>query len=293
MGIKSAHPLDRLHIRDPKFLLLYPPSQFAADEVAKPDGSLSLAYLAGSLRSSGYECRILDCAVGDDGQPLSDTFFRTTPMPSGLRRVGMSIESILAIAEKYDVIGISSIFTPQTTTCLDVVRAIRCAMPDKLILAGGTSARNMRRHFFQSGIDVMALSEAEQTIVQIARALEGKGQITSIRGIALQSADGEREIVNQAMQILRNLDELPLPAWDMLPLQQYWAISRPHGGYFEPGRTVRYASLQTSRGCPYQCMYCHISYENDGADAGNIGKFRLKSIERVVTELNILKDLGV
>lgn len=287
------HRLAALRMHDSRFLLLYPPLQFAPGEIAKPDGSLSLAYVAGALRRAGYEARIVDGAVGENGQPPADTFFRTTPLPTGLRRVGMSTESILAIAADYDVVGISSIFTPQTTTCLDLARAIRHAMPDKLILAGGVNARHLRRRFFESGVDVIALSEAEETIVRLARALDGHGRITDVPGIAFLDETGGREIVNPAAAITTDLDELPLPAWDLLPLQQYWAISRPHGGSFDPGVNVRYASLQTSRGCPFHCTYCHISQEDDGTPSGNIGRFRVKSVDRVVEELHILDDLGV
>ena len=53
------------------------------------------------------------------------------------------------------------------------------------------------------------------------------------------------------------------------------------------------ASLQTSRGCPFQCLYCHISKETDDGISGPLGAFRTKSIDRVLAELQTLKDLGV
>ena len=287
MGFK----LDDIRVNNPRFLLLYPPLQFAPGEVAKPDGSLSLAYLAGSLRRSGYEVRILDCAVGDDEQPLEQTFFNVTTMPSGLSRVGMTTASILAIASSYDVIGLSSIFTPQTSTCLELVRALRAAMPDKLILGGGVNARSLRSRFFAAGVDLIALSEAEDTVIHIARALEGRGKLSDTPGVAfLDDAGGE--VVRPMGAVCTNLDELPVPAWELLPLRQYWRISRPHGGNFKPGEIIRYASLQTSRGCPFRCLYCHISKEEKGSPGGEIGAYRTKSIERVIQELTVLKDLG-
>ena len=93
-------------------------------------------------------------------------------------------------------------------------------------------------------------------------------------------------------QVRTDLDMLPFPAWDLLPLQKYWTISRPHGGDFARGEIIRYASLQTSRGCPFHCLYCHISKEDAGLAAGSIGSFRMKSINRVVQEFHTLKDLG-
>ena len=96
-----------------------------------------------------------------------------------------------------------------------------------------------------------------------------------------------------AGKVITNLDDLPLPAWHLLPNERYWKIGRPHGGRFDPGTELKYASMVTSMGCPFSCSYCHISHETEGSIAGNIGNFRVKSIERVKQELSMLKGLGV
>jgi radical SAM superfamily enzyme YgiQ (UPF0313 family) len=128
--------------------------------------------------------------------------------------------------------------------------------------------------------------------VDIVRAVQGKGMLSDVSGIAFRDELG-REKVNPAAPPLQDLDLLPLPAWDLLPLDKYWEISRPHGGHFRGGQRLPYASLQTSRGCPFRCSYCHISQEHEGGIAGPIGHLRLKSPERVIQELEILKGLGV
>jgi anaerobic magnesium-protoporphyrin IX monomethyl ester cyclase len=276
----------------PRFLLLYPPLQFAPNEVAKPDGSLSLAYLASALRDAGYEVRILDCSVGFDGSALEESFFNVSELSNGLRRVGMPVEAILRLVEDYDVVGISSIFTPQTSPCLDLISHIRARCPEKLILAGGVNARSMRDRFYAAGVDLIAMSEAETTIVRIAAALEGREKLLEIPGIAFLDDCGV-ERINPAGPVLQDLDQLPIPAWDLLPMRQYWTISRPHGGQLPEGSTIRYASLQTSRGCPFHCTYCHISQEQGNSVHGHIGAFRVKSVERVYREFELLKSLGV
>jgi len=90
-----------------------------------------------------------------------------------------------------------------------------------------------------------------------------------------------------------NLDELPMPRWDLLPNERYWTINRPHGGNFVEGKNARYASFMTSRGCPFSCSYCHIAGEGKDSISGEIGRFRIKSDERVLQELDNLKKLGV
>jgi len=90
------------------------------------------------------------------------------------------------------------------------------------------------------------------------------------------------------------LDKLPIPAWDILPNERYWKIGRPHGGHVKPGAELKYASMMTSRGCPFKCSYCHIAQETEDSISGAIGRFRIKSDERVRKELHILRDeIGV
>jgi radical SAM superfamily enzyme YgiQ (UPF0313 family) len=283
--------LDGLRCRNPRFLLMYSALQFGPEEMAKPDGSLSLPYLAGALREAGYDVKILDVSVGDDDQTLEETFFRTEFLPSGLIRCGMSWETIAHKIADFDVIGISSIFTTQTTMVLDLIRFVKSVDPNKLVVAGGVNSRNMRSRFFAAGADLIALSEAERTVVDIGESLRGKKQMSAIPGIAFRDDEG-REVINPSAPPVFDLDQLPFPAWDLLPLKKYWDLSRPHGGQFPEGLRIQYASLQTSRGCPFQCLYCHISKEDDSEVAGNLGTFRVKSIDRVLRELQTLKDLG-
>jgi anaerobic magnesium-protoporphyrin IX monomethyl ester cyclase len=286
-----AKNLSTIRIKHPRFLLMYSALQFAPDEMAKPDGSLSLPYVAGALRRASYDVDILDVSVGGANDKLEETFLNPTELPSGLIRCGMSLPAVAECVREFDVIGISSIFTTQTTMVLELVRHVKEVDPAKLVIAGGVNARHMRTRFFDAGVDIIALSESEHTIELIAEALRGKRQLTSIPGIAYLSETG-REVLNAATFVLEDLDKLPMPAWDLLPLQKYWDLSRPHGGQFPASERIKYGSLQTSRGCPFRCTYCHISRETAGDASGSIGGLRLKSIDRVLSELQILKDLG-
>jgi radical SAM superfamily enzyme YgiQ (UPF0313 family) len=276
---------------DPSFLLMYPPLQFAPHDSVKPDGSLSLPYLAGALRDANFQVRILDASVGTGKDSLDDTFYKSTVLPSGLIRVGMSPSRIAEEISDYDVIGITSIFTFQTAMVLELIRLVKEVDPNKLVVLGGVNARFSAKKFLDAGADLICLSEAETTIVDVGEALRTPGSdLTRIDGVAFMRCG--RVVTNKTRFVTQDLDELPFPAWDLLPLERYWKISRPHGGDFQPGERIQYNAMMTSRGCPFTCSYCHISKETAGSVAGNIGGLRLKSVGRVVDEIQSLKDLN-
>ena len=278
--------------REPSFLLIYAPQrQNIKFGTSKPEGSLGLLYLAGALQDNNFHVKVLDCSVGDERHAIKDTFYRQTELPNGMVRVGLTAHEIVHIAKDYDVIGITSIFTAQTTMVEEVVEAIRQAYPHKLIILGGVNARSLKERFFQVGANIICLSEAEKTIVEIGQVLrKGSCDFSNIGGIAWKH-NGEIR-TNPTTNVELDLDKLPFPRWAMLPLERYWEINRPHGGGLKSG-PVPYAPVMTSRGCPFKCRYCHISREINGSVSGNLRQLRLKSFSRVLDEVGILQALGV
>ena len=273
----------------PSFILMYTPQIFDPRfGVVKPEGSLGLLYLASALRDKNFQVSLLDATVGNDNFTLEETFYREEKQPNGMIRVGMEIKDILKEVECFDVVGLTSIFTAQTRMVEDVVSAIKENYPDKLIILGGVNARSQMQRFFNIGVDLICLSEAEKTIVDIGDVLRtGSKDFSNILGLA-----GKDGFVNPQIKVTQDLDDLPIPAWDLQPLKKYWEIARPHGSGFAD-EEVAYASAMFSRGCPFKCDYCHISKEIEGSDSGNIRGLRLKSQRRIIEEMNILKNLGV
>ena len=286
---------------DPRFLLLYPPSALQPEDGAKPDGSLGLLYLAGALRSHGYDVSVLDTTVGPPGASLQDTLYRIEKLPDGRVRVGMAIAEILDAVRDYDVIGVGNMFASQMLMVADLVAGIKTAYPEKLVAVGGANARHVAGHFLfpkaggcggAAAADLVFLSEAEGSILALGEQLRrGSRDFSDVPGVAFVK-DG-KTCLTPPGPIAQDLDELPVPAWDMLPLDKYWDVARPHGGGFNPVDRIRYGWLMTSRGCPYNCSFCHISSEGEGSITGNLKKLRLKSIPRVLEEFDVLQSLDV
>ena len=283
------------NIREPSFKLLYSPQRHDPQYgTVKPEASLGNLYLAAALRYNDFEVDILDCCIGGKHHTMEEAFNNETPLPNGMVRVGLSRETIINECSDYDVIGFSSIFTPQTYMVEDTVKSVRQAYPEKLIIMGGINARTQLKRYFDAGADLICLSEAEDTIVDIGNILRrGSRDFSNISGIAFKR--GDRIQINPTGAIDDDLDKLPIPARDLLPNERIWEIHRPHGGVLKLGdldKPQPYVSMQTSRGCPYWCDFCHISAEIEGSLMGNIGKFRYQTVERVEREIITIKALG-
>ena len=274
----------------PKIVLLYPPNQSWPGTMCKPNGSLAYPSLAGALIGHDIEVEIFDACVGNDRDSIEEVFFKPGTLPNGLLRTGVSNERILEEVADADIVGLTSIFTDQEAMVLLTSEIIKKKYPDKLLIAGGVNARSRLEVFLANGIDIVCLSEAEKTIIKIVEAFREKDRdFSHISSIAFKR-NGEI-IVNRTKKddIVWDLDKLPIPAWHLLPNERYWEIGRPHGGHFNPDETMRYGSMMTSLGCVFSCLYCHIAGENNDSIAGPIGTYRVKSDERVLDELEIMK----
>jgi len=258
--------------------------------------------LAGALRRAGIEVEVYDACVGGDGDDLQEIFYKSSELNSGMLRTGVPDERILKIVKDSDAIGLTSIFSHQETMVLRTAELIKRHFPKKFVFSGGVNARSRTDKFFKAGIDLICTSEAEKTIISIAQTLsENSRNFSHIPQVVF--TDNGREIFTGNKMITRkgrpatdifwDLDKLPIPAWDLLPNERYWKIRRPHGGHFQEDEDLKYTSMMTSLGCPFHCSYCHISGEGINSTAGQIGNYRIKSDDRVLQEMEILKNLGV
>lgn len=277
-----------------KALLIYHPTQLAKREARRVDGSLGLLYLDASLERAGIESELLDANVGTPDDKLEDTFDKLVMQENGLTRIGMTTDRMSEVIARggYNVVGLSSIFTPQHRMALEVVKAAKAVSPEILVIAGGVNARALHKRFLAAGVDAICNTEGERVVVEVIQAWEA-GESLAVSGtVTMQNG----RIVRRFPQVgdtLTNLDALPIPAWHKLPWMHYDRAEAAGGRAFlkDPERS---GNMQTSRGCIFKCSYCHISKESENEEeSGGIAKLRFKSEARVFEELSILKSLGV
>ena len=132
-------------------------------------------------------------------------------------RTGVTDERILKMVKDFDFIGITSIFSLQETMVLHCCRLIKKHYPEKILFSGGVNARYRHEKFLDAGFDIICTSEAELTIQYFMKVyINGSRDWSSVSKIFFKK-DGKIVNTSQMGRIIWDLDELPMPAWDLLP----------------------------------------------------------------------------
>jgi radical SAM superfamily enzyme YgiQ (UPF0313 family) len=149
------------------------------------------------------------------------------------------------------------------------------------VVAGGCFFGNVGPQAVETGlIDIVVQGEGEETIVELVPALRsGKSaDLRQVRGIYFLD-DGE-VVFTGHRPVIRDLDALPFPAYDLLPVERYGQGSHNHAGL---------AAIESSRGCTAVCEFCVLWRQMGRYRGGRMGAaIRTKSPERLHEEIRIL-----
>lgn len=213
-----------------------------------------LAYAAALLRREGYDVRLVDALA-----------------------VGMSAGEFLRLVkqEKPDLL-VAETSCPSLSSDLDLLKQI----PQEVAVALCGPETSIREpHFLSehSFIRYVFVGEYELTLLDLARCLKAGCEPESVTGLIYQSGGTFR--VNPPRPLLENLDELPWPLREGLPMEKY---NDTPGGIPAPS-----AQMWASRGCPYQCLFCiwpQLMYQSR--------RYRCRSVVDVVNEMEFLVKQG-
>jgi radical SAM superfamily enzyme YgiQ (UPF0313 family) len=207
-------------------ILINPPSS-----LTNPTLPLGLASIAAALRENGVGVAAIDAwALGLDAEAVADAVRQASP----------------------SIVGIT-MMSPRAPAALRVAAAVREALPEATIVAGGPHPSAVPRELLAHypGIDAVVIGEGEITMLDVVRAVKGNAGFSAIPGVGWRDRGGT-VIVNPPRPLIEDLDALPRPARDLFPQERY-KITPPYG--------MRHpsATMVTTRGCPYRCIYCSKS----------------------------------
>lgn len=229
-----------------KILLIYPPGKTSF--ITPP---LGLMYLAASLRKAGHQPQILDFLLEKFDK---DSLFRI-------------------INQGIEIIGISAV-TPLIDNAISLANLIKQKFPEKIIVFGGPHPTLLPKETLErcENIDFIVKGEGEERLNSLIDYLEGKKKEEELDGIALRRKGEIIELPQK--KYIEDLDNLPLPARELVPIEKYSEILESEE---KPATT-----LIASRGCPFHCIYCSKPI------FGNI--FKGRSPENILKEIEFLKE---
>jgi len=177
-----------------------------------------------------------------------------------------------------DVIGITLYSgTRSINNSLELSKLIKEIDTDIPILIGGPHCSYFpKKALVDHQANVCVKGEAEDVILPIAEAIQGKINFSKIPGIYYKKGNLIKK--NNKVKQIKNLDSLPFPARYLVDKYDYGFIL---GSKISYGKTT---SIITSRGCPYKCRFCGLDYIVPG--------YRRRSFENIKGEIEEIIDAG-
>lgn len=219
---------------------------------------LGIATVASVLRERGHQITVWDlhaesCSRGDVARKAAEI------APGTYGMAGIS-----AMSHSY----------PYVKWLISVLKE---SHPNTPVVLGGPLASTVPEIVIREiGADVAVIGEGEETLPELAAALEGARPLASVSGIAY--ADGDHVTTTAARQAVRELDTVPFPAWDLMPMDRY--LERCERLLDQD--TYGTINIMASRGCPYECCYCDHTIKGYGV--------RRRSVDHVLAEIQGLQE---
>ena len=235
--------------------------------IGKPYPPLATLFAAAHARSGGHDVALFDPMLDRDGSAFSKAVDTHRP----------------DVVVLYD-----DSFNWLTKMCLSTMREVARDMVRQArgrglpVIVAGHDAADDPEAYLREGATFVVVGEGEITLGELlARFDDSGGDLARLRDAVVDSVPGlallHRGLLRRttARKLLRDLDVLPTPAWELADVERYRSFWRRRHGYFS-------LNVVTTRGCPYKCNWCAKPVY------GNT--YHTRSPENVVAELRMLRE---
>lgn len=279
--VDYRHPED-----DPSVLLIFPPVTIPKHMAKRCIPPLGISYMASSLEKQGIPVDVIDCCVeGYDNEIESkDGYFITYGLSPA--QLAEKLEDRWRSSNYRDptVVGISVLFSNELISAVAAAEAVKTVFEDAVVVIGGLHPTIYPNDVWEldgtSSVDWVLRGEGEHRLVNFVELLkEGKldFNMDGLHGFYGSLVD------NHQVERVTDLDAIPFPAFDKLPMERYFEINVPFSPVPQGDRVV---PILTSRGCPIGCSFC--------ANTNTWTKYHPRSIESVEAEIrHWINEYGV
>lgn len=215
--------------------------------------SLALGTLAAWIRQNGYDVDLVDLHV-ENIYP-KDAAYRVTDYDP----------DIVALTAK----------TLGWPAVIEIAQMVRATKPNALIVVGGPQLSIYAEESLSwECFDLAVVGDGEDTLLEICDRIESGSEWTDIQGTYARLSNGD-VIKNPPRPLSKDINKYPMTAWDLMPMSDYHCLT-----LLKP-----FATMVTTRGCPWHCGYCSQVYSE---------KLRFRDVGLVVDEMEYLvKNYGI
>lgn len=216
---------------------------------------LGIAYVGASLLKDGHKVKLIDC----DAEP------------DWWQKIARTCRSF-----KPELVG----FYAMTWTFRqdnEILGKIKKILPQVKSVVGGPNVSSFPKESLEYGdFNFAVKGEGEIAAVELVEALEGKRKFSSVDGLIWRN--NKKIVQNKDRVLIKDLDSLPFPAWDLLPVKNYYDVFTKHS---------HFVTILTTRGCPYRCTFCDRK--------NRMGRgWRRRSPENIIEEMkSVHKKYGI
>ncbi|MBU0728811.1 MAG: B12-binding domain-containing radical SAM protein [Proteobacteria bacterium] len=217
---------------------------------------LGVAYMAAMLRNSGAEVTVCCQDIFHySNEELAEKYLKS---------------------QEYDLIGIGFLAARFKETVVSLCETVHKYKKGARIIFGGHGPSSEPEYVLKNTLgDLVAIGEAEQTIVEVLQLIVAGRDFQDVKGIAYKDETGEVHINERRKPIMR-VDEIPFPAWDLFPMDIYTTNMQ----YHLQDEDEKAIQILTGRGCVNRCTFCYRMEKG----------VRFRSIDNVLTEMKQLYE---
>ncbi len=197
---------------------------------------LGTIYAASLLRDNNYKVSLFDVALKNSPNEILPVLKEKKPKFLVIYDDGFNYLTKMCL-------------TNMREACFDMIKLGKknnC----KVIVSSSDSTDHSEK-YIEAGADFIIYGEAEKTLLELINFLDNKNDkvISNIDGIIYKDKKQNKFVKTKPRKLIKSLDELPIPAWDLIDINAYKKIWKNSKQKFT-------LNLATTRGCPYHCNWC-------------------------------------
>lgn len=201
-------------------------------ETAMPYPPLATLYAMAFLREHGYDVKLFDTMFCESASEIFQTIDEFSP------------DILVSYDDGFNYLT-KMCLTNMRQACFEIQQYAK--QKKCFVITSSSDATDHAEEYLKNGADIVIIGEAEQTLLELCNSLKNKTPFENSLGISY--IKNNNVIKTSTRNVIKDLDILPHPAWDLLNITPYKKMWDESHGYFS-------LNFVTTRGCPYKCNWC-------------------------------------